>query len=167
MVIEENIEIAAPLSLVWQVFSTLTDWGSWNSVCQDCCLETGQKMAAGTCFSFKLTPYYLPIKITPRITKCEAARKVVWEGKRLGIHAVHRFDFQEVGDKVMVTSTELFGGPLFFLARLLFIPQQLHRLSKKLLADIKQAAEARDAREDANRQGYGPLKSGTFEGKLL
>jgi hypothetical protein len=152
MVIQEKIEISAPLNLVWQVFAALNDWGTWNSVCQNCCLVTGQEMAAGTCFSFKLSPYYLPIKITPQITKCEEGREVVWEGKRLGIHAVHRFDFQGVGDKVMLTSTEQFGGPLFFFARLLLIPQELHRLSKKLLADIKKAAEACVARDDGNRQ---------------
>ena len=152
MVIQEKIEIAAPLNLVWQVFANLSEWGGWNSVCQDCCLIEGQEMAAGTCFSFKLRPYYLPIKITPQITKCEAGREVIWEGKRVGIHAVHRFDFQEVGDKVMLTSTEQFGGPLFFFARLLLIPQELHRLSKKLLADIKKTAEACVARDDGNRQ---------------
>lgn len=67
---------------------------------------------------------------------------MVWEGKRLGIHAVHRFDFQKIDDRVVLTSTEKFGGYLFFLARLLLIPQKLHRLTKKLLAEIKQAAEA-------------------------
>lgn len=148
MVIREKIEIAAPLNLVWHVFSSLADWGAWNSVCQDCCLVVGQEMAAGTCFSFKLRPYYLPIKITPQITKCEAGEEVVWEGKRLGIHAVHRFDFEEDGEKVVLTSTEEFGGPLFFFARLLFIPQQLHRLTQKLLSDIKRAAEACTARYD-------------------
>ena len=152
MVIEEKIEIAAPLNLVWQVFANLTDWGAWNSVCQDCCLVTGQEMAAGTCFSFKLRPYYLPIKITPLITRCEAGREVIWEGKRVGIHAVHRFDFQEVGDRVVVISTENFGGPLFFFSRLLFIPQQLHRLTQKFLAEIKQAAEACVARDEEHRQ---------------
>jgi hypothetical protein len=142
MVIEESIEIFAPLTLVWRVFSTLADWEAWNTVCQDCCLLEGQEMAPGTCFSFTLRPYYLPVKITPHITHCEAGRVVVWTGKRFGVHAEHRFDFQEMGDRVVVTSTENFGGPLFFFSRLLLIPQQLHRLSKKLLAEIKQAAEA-------------------------
>jgi len=142
MVIQEKIEISAPLNVVWHVFSSLAEWGTWNSVCQDCCLVTSQEMEAGACFSFKIRPYYLPIKISPQITKCEAGREVVWEGRRLGIHAVHRFYFQEIDDRVVLTSTEKFGGPLFFLARLLFIPQQLHRLTKKLLAEIKQAAEA-------------------------
>jgi hypothetical protein len=152
MLIQEKIEISAPLNLVWQEFSTLADWGNWNSVCQDCCLVAGQEMATGTCFSFKLRPYYLPIKITPQITTCEAGREVVWEGKRLGIHAVHRFEFQEVGDRVVVTSTENFGGPLVFFSRLLFIPHQLHRLTKQLLAEMKQAAEACVARDKEPRQ---------------
>jgi hypothetical protein len=156
MVIQEKIEISAPLNLVWQVFANLSEWGGWNSVCQECCLIECQEMAAGTCFSFKLRPYYLPIKITPQITKCEDGREVVWEGKRLGIHAVHRFDFQEVGDRVVLTSTEQFGGPLFFFARLLLIPQELHRLSKKLLADIKQAAEACVAWDNRPRQASNP-----------
>jgi hypothetical protein len=152
MVIQEKIEISAPLHLVWQVFSNLADWGAWNTVCQDCCLVSGQEMAPGSCFSFKLRPYYLPIKITPQITTCEAGREVVWEGKRLGVHAVHCFEFQEVGDRVVVTSTENFGGPLFFLSRLLFIPQHLHRLTKKLLAEIKQAAEACVTQDEEPRQ---------------
>jgi hypothetical protein len=142
MVIQEKIEIAAPLNLVWQVFSTLADWSAWNTVCLDCCIIEGEGMAPGTCFSFTLRPYYLPIKIVPQITRCKAGREVVWQGKRLGIHAVHRFNFEEVDGKVIVTSTEQFGGPLFFFSRLLFIPRQLHRLSKKLLAEMKQAAES-------------------------
>jgi hypothetical protein len=142
MVIEETIEIFAPLTVVWRVFSTLADWEAWNTVCRDCCLLEGREMAPGACFSFTLRPYFLPVKITPRITHCEAGRFVVWTGKRFGVHAEHRFDFQEMSDRVVVISTEKFGGPLFFFSRLLLIPQQLHRLSKKLLSEIKQAAEA-------------------------
>ncbi len=142
MIIEEKIEIQAPLSRVWQVFASLAAWERWNSVCQDCCLLEGEEMAAGTCFAFKLRPYRLPIEIQLRITKCDPGREVVWEGKRLGVYGVHRFAFQEQGDKVILTSTEELGGPLFFLSRLLFVPQRLHQLSKQLLQDIKKAAEA-------------------------
>jgi hypothetical protein len=67
---------------------------------------------------------------------------VVWEGRRLGVHAVHRFLFEEESGAVILTSTEQFGGPMFFLSRLLFIPQKLHHLSRQLLRDIKKAAEA-------------------------
>ncbi len=142
MIIEEKIAIAAPLSRVWQVFSSLAAWDRWNSVCQDCCLLEGEEMAAGTCFSFKLRPYYLPIKIPLHITKCDPGREVVWEGQRFGVHGVHRFAFQEQGDTVILTSTEKLGGPLFLLSRLLLVPHRLHQLSRQLLQDVKKAAEA-------------------------
>lgn len=142
MIIEEQITIQAPLSRVWQVFADLAAWGRWNSVCQDCCLVEGTEMAAGSCFSFKLRPYYLPIEIKPKITTCEAGREVVWEGRRLGVHAVHRFVFAERDEGVVLTSIEKFGGPLLVLSRLLGIPRKLHQLSRQLLQEIKQAAEA-------------------------
>jgi hypothetical protein len=142
MIIEEKISIHAPLDRVWQVFANLAAWGEWNSVCQDCCLLAGEEMAAGTCFSFKLRPYYLPIKIPLHITKCETGREVVWEGERLGVRGVHSFTFQEQDGTVILTSIEQFSGPLFFLSRLILVPQRLHRLSKKLLQDVKKVAEA-------------------------
>lgn len=142
MLIEEKIEIQAPLSRVWQVFTVLADWQRWNSVCRDCCLLAGEQMAAGTCFSFQLRPYRLPIRIQLHITRCDPGREVIWEGRRLGVHGIHRFEFQEQGDTVILTSTEKLGGPLFFLSRLLLVPQRLHQLSRQLLWDIKKAAEA-------------------------
>jgi hypothetical protein len=142
MIIEEKITIQAPLSRVWKVFATLAEWERWNSVCQDCCLLAGEEMAAGTCFSFKLRPYYLPIKIPLHITKCDREREVVWEGQRFGVRGVHRFEFQEQGDEVILTSVEIFSGPLFFFSRLLLVPRRLHQLSKQLLLDVKKAAEA-------------------------
>jgi hypothetical protein len=142
MIIEEKIAIKAPLTQVWKVFANLAAWGEWNSVCQDCCLLAGEEMAAGTCFSFKLRPYYLPIEIPLHITRCDQGREVVWEGERLGVKGIHRFTFEERGDSVILTSIEQFSGPLFFLSRLILVPQRLHRLSKKLLQDVKKAAEA-------------------------
>ena len=141
MIIEEKIAINASLSQVWQVFSNLSAWGRWNSVCQDCCLLAGEATAAGTCFSFKLRPYYLPIKIELHVTECDPERKIVWEGERFGVRGVHRFEFKEDGGQVVLTSIEVFSGSLFFLSRLLLVPQRLHQLSRQLLREVKQAAE--------------------------
>lgn len=141
MIIEEKIAINAPLSRVWQVFATLSDWGRWNSVCQDCCLLAGEEMAPGTCFSFKLRPYYLPIKIDLHVTKCDTGKEIIWEGERLGVRGVHRFEFNETGGQVILTSIEEFSGPLFFLSRLILVPQRLHHLSKQLLLEVKKASE--------------------------
>jgi hypothetical protein len=142
MIIEESIEIKAPLPVVWRVFSTMEDWQSWNTVCENCCIITGDRMAENTCFTFQMRPYYLPIKVMPTITKCEPEKEVIWEGRRFGVHAVHRFIFEEKEDKVRLTSSESFRGPLLWLSRIIFIPKRLHRLTRELMAAIKNQAEA-------------------------
>ena len=42
MLIREEIEIAAPMPIVWAVFSALEEWDDWNSTCQSCHLIQGE-----------------------------------------------------------------------------------------------------------------------------
>ena len=60
MIIEESIDIKAPLPVVWRVFSAMEDWKSWNTVIENCCFISGDSMAENTCFTFQMRPYYLP-----------------------------------------------------------------------------------------------------------
>ena len=143
MLIREEIEIAAPLAIVWSVFSRLEEWDDWNTACQSCRLVEGEEMAPGACFSFVVRPFTLPIKVEPRITECEAGQKVVWEGERLGIYAIHTWTFRENNGRVLLISHEEFSGPLIWLARLILVPRRLHSLTRQLLASVKQEAEAR------------------------
>lgn len=142
MVIRETIKIHAPLATVWDVFSRLDEWEAWNDVCQECCLIEGDEMASGACFTFKLRPYWFPMKITPRIVKCEPGQEVVWAGSRLGVHAEHSFQFEEKDDHVLLISEERFHGFMLLLSRLVLAPQRLHQLSKELMESIKKRAEA-------------------------
>jgi len=143
MVIREEIEIAAPLAIVWSVFSRLEEWDDWNTACQSCHLVEGEEMLAGACFSFVVRPFTLPIKVEPRITDCEPGQKVVWEGERFGIHAIHTWTFREKNGRVILLSHEEFSGPLIWLARLILVPRRLHSLTRQLLASVKEEAEAR------------------------
>jgi hypothetical protein len=143
MFIREEIEIAAPLPIVWGVFSALEEWDDWNTACQSCNFIEGEQMATGACFSFVVRPFTLPIKVKPRITECDPGKKVVWEGERLGIHAVHTWTFRETNGTVTFISHEEFSGPLIWLARLILVPRRLHSLTRQLLASVKREAEAR------------------------
>ena len=142
MIIEESIDIKAPLPVVWNVFSAMEDWESWNKVIENCCIISGDGMALNTCFTFQMRPYYLAIKVKPTITKCEPGKLVIWEGRRFGVQAVHRFIFEEKENAVRLTSSETFRGPLLWLSKLIFIPRRLHRLTQQLMASIKSQAEA-------------------------
>ena len=150
MLIREEIEISAPISIVWAVFSEVEQWDDWNTACQSCHLISGEEMAAGACFSFVVRPFTLPIKVNSQIIKCEPGQEVVWKGERLGIHAVHSWIFRETDDRVTLISHEEFSGPLIWLARLILVPQRLHSLTRQLLYSVKQEAEARHQTQKAS-----------------
>jgi hypothetical protein len=143
MIIREEIEIYAPLPLVWQVFSCLEDWEEWNPVCRSCQYVEGKEMSEGACVSFVVRPFSVPIRISPRVAKCVPAQEIVWEGERLGIHAVHAFTFREEKDKVVLRSEEKFNGPFVGLGRLISLYSQLRQLTRKLLLSVKREAELR------------------------
>jgi ligand-binding SRPBCC domain-containing protein len=143
MVIQETITIDAPLSVVWQTFSRMEDWDSWNTACRNCCIISGDEaLSAGTCFSFTIRPLAFPLKVRPRIVRCDPGREVVWEGGKWGIHASHTWQFQEENGKVILLSVEQFKGPMVWAGRLLQVPSRLHRLTREFLHTLKNAAEA-------------------------
>jgi hypothetical protein len=141
MVIDEEIEIHAPLDVVWRIFSQMEDWDQWNTACRECCILEGDSMNSGTCFSFKIKPWFLPLRVAPRIVECEPGKTVTWEGGRLGVNAAHTWRFREQDGKVILRSVERFRGPLLIVGRVLGIPQKLHRLTREFLETLKKAAE--------------------------
>ncbi len=142
MIIRKEIEIKAPLSVVWTSFSRMEDWREWNTVCRECCYIDGDAMTLDTCFSFKIKPLFFSIGIKPRIIKCEPGQEVVWKGGRFGVHAEHAFRFFDENGIVRVLSVEEFKGPLLILGRILGIPQRLHRLTEEFMEAFKEHAES-------------------------
>ena len=142
MEISEAVDINAPLPVVWQVFSQLENWDRIKVPCTQCCYVSGDRMAVDTCFTFSIRPLYFPLKVQPKIVKCDPARVVVWKGSRLGVRAVHTFQFIERNGRVTLKSVETFQGAMVTLSRLFGVPQRLHRITQKFLAAIKKEAES-------------------------
>jgi hypothetical protein len=142
MVVEEEIGINAPLPVVWQIFSRMEEWDAWNTACRSCTIVDGDAMNTGTCFSFVIRPLKFPIKVQPKIVKCDPGREVVWEGRRFGIHATHTWRFREADGKVYLLSVEKFQGPLVWFSYLLMVPKRLHQLTEAFLQSVKSTAEA-------------------------
>ncbi|MEW6077860.1 MAG: SRPBCC family protein [Thermodesulfobacteriota bacterium] len=145
MIIKAVVQINAPLQRVWDVFADIQHWKEWNPVCRECRFETGSALVKGACISFELNPLILPLRIAPEVTHCSPGEKVVWQGSRLGIHAVHEFYFKETSNGVDLTSIEHFSGPLLMFARMIGMPSRLHALTIRLLEAIRQAAESSGA----------------------
>jgi uncharacterized protein YndB with AHSA1/START domain len=154
MIIEAQVHINAPLATVWRVFSHLDAWSDWNTACDGCRFTSGEDLVEGACFSFVVKPIVFPIRVEPRVVSCEPGREVVWQGERLGIRAVHTWRFRENAGGTVLESAETFHGPLLLLGHLLGVPKRLHRLTVRMLEQIKAHAEA-CACESAT-----PLKAG-------
>ncbi len=137
MTIEAEIFIRAPLARVWRVFSRLEQWKEWNTACAECRFVDGDGLDPGACFAFVVRPLVFPLQVRPRVVSCEPGREVVWEGSRLGIRAVHVWRFRETGEGVVLSSVERFRGALLFLGRLLGVPGRMHRLTVRMLEEIR------------------------------
>jgi len=143
MVIQEEIEINAPMEVVWRTFSHMEQWDDWNTACRSCCITRGDEaLSAGTCFSFVIRPLAFPLKVQPHVVKCEPGREVVWEGGKMGIHASHTWRFEEQDGRVKLLSIERFKGPMVWVGYLFKVPDRLHRLTVEFLRTLKNAAEA-------------------------
>lgn len=142
MVINAEVHIKAPMAVVWRVFSHLNEWKDWNTACESCRFISGDRLAEGACFSFVVKPFIFPLRVEPRVVSCDPSREVVWEGKRLGISAVHTWRFREAADGVLMQSTESFRGPLLLVAHLVGVPRRLHQLTVDMLDHVKRYSEA-------------------------
>ena len=143
MIISESVEINAPLSVVWKTFAQMENWDEWNTACRQCCILSGdENLSAGTCFSFVIRPLAFPMKVQPKIVKCDPEKEVVWEGGRLGINASHTWRFRQENGKVVLLSVERFNGPMMWVGYLLNVPNRLHKLTVDFLQTLKHASEA-------------------------
>lgn len=109
MVIKAEVRIQAPMAVVWQTFSNLDRWKDWNTACERCCFTSGDRLAEGACFTFVVKPFIFPLQVEPRVISCDPGREVIWEGRRLGISAVHTWRFRETAEGVLMESTERRG----------------------------------------------------------
>lgn len=140
MIIEHAVVIHAPLETVWSIFTDLTCWKDWTSVMENVSSTHGD-LREGKNFKFCIRPFVFPINITPVVEELVLHKRIVWAGKKHSISARHEFIFEENGESVRLLSREIFTVGL--IKRLFFhIPKKkLHKLSIKMLNDLKYAAE--------------------------
>jgi len=143
MIISASVEINAPMSVVWNTFAHMEKWDEWNTACRGCCILSGDEgLSADTCFSFVIRPLAFPLKVQPKIVKCDPGKEVVWEGGRMGINASHTWQFRQENGKVLVLSVERFKGPTMWVGHLLNVPNRLHKLTEDFLQALKHASES-------------------------
>ncbi len=141
MLIEETINITAPLERVWDVFLNLTCWADWNTILTnvssaETCLIEGSK------FSCCIRPYAFSIYFQPKVIEVIPNKKIVWTGRKYGVSSLHEFFFDETPDGSLIRSRENFSGLPIRVGGFLFPRKKLTALTTSFLEDLKQASEA-------------------------
>jgi len=133
-----EVEIAAPVELVWEVLTAFHGWPSWNSDVKS--MSVDGDLVVGSVFRWKSGPG----TITSTIRHVDPPRGIAWSGKTMGIRAYHVWRLEPRDGGAFVRTEESFDG---LLARLFRGPlrRALDEGLQSGLDDLKAEAEARAA----------------------
>lgn len=133
--------VPAPRSLVWQVFSDLTAWPTWNPLSRGGQRASG--LAAGQRLDLWLMPLGLPLKVRATVLKALEGQEVAWRGGAWGVTTTHRYVFSDKGAATLVDFSEsLEGWPLLW-ARPFYSPERLSTQAQAWLASLEDEAQRR------------------------
>jgi uncharacterized protein YndB with AHSA1/START domain len=101
-----EIDIAAPIDVVWSVLTDIAEWPSWNPEVKTAAIDGG--LTPGSRFRWEAGAG----TITSRIEGVEAPRLIVWTDRTMGIRATHTWQLAEHRAGTLVRTTETFEGPI-------------------------------------------------------
>lgn len=103
-VARHEIDVRAPLAVVWALHTDVPAWPTWNPEITDVVLE--QPLAPGA--SFRWQTAGLTIRST--IYALEERTRILWGGPAAGIDGIHEWRFAETAGGVLVTTEESWSG---------------------------------------------------------
>ena len=141
MVIEESVLINAQLTKVWEIITNLSCWKDWNTVLSNVSSEN-DLLQEGTSFQFCMRPFNIPLNIKPHVEEIVIGHRIIWSGRKHGVHVQHEFTFQEKDNMTLLKSREVFSGLVMILVKYIFPASKLRELTSLMLLEIKKAAES-------------------------
>ena len=140
MIIKESITIAATIEKVWDTFTDLSGWTSWNTVIKD--VKSKERLLInGRSLKCTFRPFLFPIRVKIRIEEIIPYEHIIWVARKKGLVARHEFLFRNSEQGIQVISRETFTG-LFVAGEGLLLPvRRMRSLTKVFLKDLKKAAE--------------------------
>ena len=99
-----EIDISAPLSLVWRLHTDVNNWPAWQTEITEAQLDGAFQPGS----SFKWTSYGFTV-VSTIYASAERAR-TLWGGPAAGITGVHEWVFSETPAGVHVTTQESWAG---------------------------------------------------------
>lgn len=136
-----SIEIAAPRTTVWNVFTDIERWTEWCSVCLAASVAPGFDWSPEQRIGLKFRMLGISVPFNVAITEVETENRIAWASTKFTITAVRTFSFVETAPGITtVTDHKLFTSPALPLR--LFYPRPLiRRMTESMLADLKTECE--------------------------
>jgi hypothetical protein len=104
VVAHHQVEIAAPLDVVWHLHTDVNDWPSWNLEITAAKIEG--EFEGGNSFSWSSWG----LTVTSTIHVVEDQARTLWSGPAQGIMGIHEWRFEQTRSGVHVTTNESFSG---------------------------------------------------------
>lgn len=136
VIARHEIEIRAPLAVVWDLHVDVLNWPAWNSDITDVTLE--QPFAPGASFLW----HTAGLSIRSTIYVVTERARTLWGGTVSGITGIHEWTFLETGDGVRVRTEESWSGEPVE-ANLAMAQTGLDQSLVSWLNHLKTAAESR------------------------
>lgn len=131
---KKTIVIDAPAEKVWNVFTNVGRWPSWQKEITAATLDT--PFQPGSVIKWKTNGF----SIQSELQTVEPHKIIGWAGKAFGSFAIHVWLFEERNGKTTVTVEESMEGWLVALMQG-YVQKSLHRSTEYWLQALKEESE--------------------------
>jgi len=142
-VVEDRIEVAASPEVLWSCFADLSKWYHWFPALTEAEWISGTPWTVGAQFH-QTVQFGFPLgKVggVATIIEVSAAPYVAWQGKGVGMEAIHGFRFDATAGGTEVLSRHEFYGTRALLTRLFFLTRRVHKIYRAALGGLKAYVE--------------------------
>lgn len=141
VITSQSIEMNAPIETVWATISQIEQWPDWNPEIRE--VEVGGPIAPGTSFRWKAGPG----TIRSTLQTVDAPTEISWQGKTMGITALHVYRLRQAGEVVNLSTEESWRG---------LLPRLLRSMMQKYLDEsIRLGLIAAKTRAEAEAEKSG------------
>lgn len=135
--VEYSVDVQAGAERLWDILTNIQSWPEWQGTSYIKPAEDGP-LKMGSAFTAELGG----IRWNIGVIKAIKPGSICWTGRRLGIEAIHEWEFQEEAGKTRVITRESMSGGVIILIYPI-IKRKLSKYDYKWLMDLKSKAESR------------------------
>ncbi len=139
--IQESLLIVAPPESVWRIFRDVERWPVWCPAVRKAKLESGDLDHAGGKFRFTVKPWWLPLEARATVVASQPPERITWGVSKNGAYAQHSFTFEAKDGGTLVTSYEVFSGPMLWALPLVMPQHRIRRMFQTWIGALKAEVE--------------------------